>query len=126
MKINADRYTSAMYIQRVRGNNNKMKNTIKTIQTKVNLLSEIEEALKAIYGKNFKKEFHNLIVDGFTLEEINTMVNIKEIKKQVEALREVLDQYNSQMQLHQEALGPHFNQDIFDRWFTQQINKEEK
>tara|TARA_R110000824_G_scaffold203371_3_gene387806 strand:- start:7655 stop:7849 length:195 start_codon:yes stop_codon:yes gene_type:complete len=51
-----------------------MKNQIKNIQAKVNLLSEIEEALVAIYGKNSQKEFNSLIVDGFTLEEIHKML----------------------------------------------------
>jgi hypothetical protein len=58
----------------VRGTQNKMKNQIKTIQAKVNLLCEIEEALKAIYGKNFLKEFDNLCDDGFSLKEIHTML----------------------------------------------------
>jgi|TARA_R110000824_G_scaffold203371_3_gene387810 hypothetical protein len=51
-------------------------------------------------------------------------INISEIKKQAEALREVLEKYNSFKELHQDALGPHFEQDLFDRWFTHQIAKE--
>lgn len=57
-----------------------------------------------------------------TNNKMNT--NNEEIQKQANLLREVMENYNSFKELHQEALGPHFHQDIFDRWFTQQIRKE--
>ena len=49
--------------------------------------------------------------------------NIKIIKEQAQALKEVLDTYNSYKELHKEALGPHFEESIFNNWFTQQIIK---
>lgn len=50
--------------------------------------------------------------------------NRAEIRTQTEILRELMEKYNSFKELHQEALGPHFEQEIFDRWFTNQIQKE--
>ena len=45
------------------------------------------------------------------------------IRENAKALKEVLDTYNSYRELHMEALGPHFEETIFNNWFTQQIMK---
>ena len=45
------------------------------------------------------------------------------IRENAKALKEVLDTYNSYRELHREALGPHFEETIFNNWFTQQIMK---
>tara|TARA_R100001163_G_scaffold15072_1_gene13632 strand:- start:9248 stop:9415 length:168 start_codon:yes stop_codon:yes gene_type:complete len=49
--------------------------------------------------------------------------DIKEIKLQQMALREVMNMYNQMRELHQDALGPHFEETIFNNWFTQQVIK---
>ena len=53
---------------------NDNRHQLQTIKTKVALLCEIEEALIAIHGDQFQKEFATLVNDGFTLEQIKKML----------------------------------------------------